>query len=134
MGCSSWQRGGKRKDSLQLPLWNWNICIGKVNAKCNAFFSVCLHLRLFLLRADWRKSDSSVGWEPQGNWRWNLNSRDVFTSSPSISRPAACRAPRRACSQAYAGYVGTEAVSGKKKLRIQKCPDTCSHHVISGTF
>ena len=22
------------------------------------FFNVCLHLRLFLLRADWRKSDS----------------------------------------------------------------------------
>ena len=22
-------------------------------------------------RADWRKSDSSVDGEPQGNWRWN---------------------------------------------------------------
>ena len=29
-----WQRGGKRKGSLQLRLWNLNICIKKVNAKC----------------------------------------------------------------------------------------------------
>ena len=44
------------------------------------------------------KSDSSVDGEPQGNWRWNSNSRDAVASSPSFSRPAA-RAPRRACSQ-----------------------------------
>jgi len=29
-----WRRGGKRKDSLQLRLWNLNICIEKVDAKC----------------------------------------------------------------------------------------------------
>ena len=29
-----WQRGGKRKESLQLHLRNLNICIEKVNAKC----------------------------------------------------------------------------------------------------
>ena len=51
------------------------------------------------IRADWRKSDSSVDGEPQGNWRRNLNSRDVVASFPSFSRPAA-RAPRRACSEA----------------------------------
>ena len=28
------ERGGKRKESLQLRLWNLNICIEKVNAKC----------------------------------------------------------------------------------------------------
>ena len=49
------------------------------------------------IRADWRKSDSSVDQEPKGKWRWNSNSRDVVASSPSFSRPAA-RAPRRACS------------------------------------
>ena len=27
-------RGGKRKESLQLRLWNLNICIVKVDAKC----------------------------------------------------------------------------------------------------
>ena len=45
------------------------------------------------------KSDSTVDGEPQGNWIWNSNSRDVVASSPSFSLPAA-RAPRRACSQA----------------------------------
>ena len=98
--------GGKRKGSLQLRLWNW-----KVDAKCwlakmtlvmtslHVFFNVCLHSRSFLRRADWRKSDSSVDGETQGNWRWNSNYRDVVESSPSFSRPTA-GAPRRACSQA----------------------------------
>ena len=40
------------------------------------------------LRADWRRSDSSVNGEPQGNWQWNSNSRDVVASSPSFSRLA----------------------------------------------
>ena len=43
------------------------------------------------IRPDWRKSDSPVDGEPQGNWRWNSNSRDVVASSPSFSRPAAER-------------------------------------------
>ena len=34
-------------------------------------FNVCLHSRSFPFHADWRKSDSSVDEEPQGNWRWN---------------------------------------------------------------
>ena len=53
------------------------------------FFNVCIHSRSFPLRAGWRKSDSSVDGEPQGNWRQNSNSRDVVASSPSFSRPAA---------------------------------------------
>ena len=44
------------------------------------FFNVCLHLRSFLLRADWWKSDSSLDAEPQGNWSWNSNSREVVSS------------------------------------------------------
>ena len=63
------------------------------------FLNVCLHSRSFRLRADQFKSDCSVDGEPQGNWRWNSNSRDVIASSPSFSRPAT-RAPWRACSQA----------------------------------
>ena len=63
------------------------------------FFNVCLRSRSFPLHADWRKSDSSVDREPQGNWSWNSNSRYVVVSSPSFSRRTA-RAPRRACSQA----------------------------------
>ena len=62
-------------------------------------FNVCLHSHLFPLRVDWRKSDSSVDGEPQGNWRRNSNSRDVVASSPFLSRPAV-RAPQRTCSQA----------------------------------
>ena len=65
----------------------------------HVLFNVCLQSHLFLLRADWRKSDSSVDREPQGNWRRNSNSRDVVAISPSFSHPAA-RVPRRACSQA----------------------------------
>ena len=63
-------------------------------------FSMFVHIRAgFRLRADWRKSESSVDGEPQGDWRWNSNSRNVVASSPSFSPPPA-RAPRRACSQA----------------------------------
>ena len=35
------------------------------------------------IRADWRKYDSSVEGKPQGNWRWNSNSRDVVGSITS---------------------------------------------------
>ena len=56
------------------------------------FFNSCS----FPLCADWQQSDSSFDGEPQGNWGWNSNSRDVVAiNSPSFSRPAA-----RACSQA----------------------------------
>ena len=40
------------------------------------FSMLVLHSRSFPLRADWRKSDSSVDGELHGNWRWNSNSRD----------------------------------------------------------
>ena len=55
-----WWRDGKRKESLQLCLWNLNICIEKVNAKCwlaemtlvmmplpleFVFFNVCWDIR-----------------------------------------------------------------------------------------
>ena len=91
--------GGKRKESLQLGLWNLNICIEKFNVIGRddigsdviylwlVFFNVCLHSRSFPLRADWWKSDCSVDGEPQGNWRWNSNSRDVIASTPSLSHP-----------------------------------------------
>ena len=41
------------------------------------------------IRADWRKSNSSIDREPQGNWRWNSNSKDEIASSPFFFRPAA---------------------------------------------
>ena len=55
----------------------------------------CFSMFIYILftfgsvRPDWRKSDSSVDRGPQGNWRRNLNSRDVVASSPSLSRLAA---------------------------------------------
>ena len=67
----------------------------------HVFFNVCLHSRSFPLLADWRKYDSSVDRESQGNWRWNLNSRDVVAKlqalfpfpAPPPERPGelACR-------------------------------------------
>ena len=65
----------------------------------HVFLNVYLHSCSFPLRADWRKLDSSVDGEPQGNWKQNSNSRDVVTSSPSFSR-STDRAPRRTYSQA----------------------------------
>ena len=41
------------------------------------FFNVCLRSHSFLLCTDWQKSDSSVNREPQVNWGWNSNARDV---------------------------------------------------------
>ena len=67
----------------------------------HVFLNVCLHSRSFPPRADWRKLDSSVDGEPQGNWKQNSNSRDVRVAagSPSFSR-SADRALRRTYSQA----------------------------------
>ena len=45
----------------------------------------------------WRKTESPVDWEPQGNCGWNSNSRDVVASS--MSSPAV-KGSRRACSWA----------------------------------
>ena len=36
-----------------------------------SYLNVCLNLHSFQLHADWRKSDSSVNGELQGNCRWN---------------------------------------------------------------
>ena len=49
--------------------------------------NVCLHSRSFPLRTDWWKSDHSVDGEPQGNWRWNSNSRDVILLQAPLPFP-----------------------------------------------
>ena len=102
-----WWRGWKRKESLQLRVWNLNICIEK--SRCEMLmaemttvmtslllarvFNHCLHSRSFSFCADWRESESSVTGQPQDNRRRNSNSRDVVASSPSFSQPAARAAP-----------------------------------------
>ena len=100
-GRSGGQRGKKRELSTTSPL------------SLHVFFNVCLHSRSFPLRADWR-----VDREPQGNWRWNSNSRDRETvaSSPSFSRPAA-RAPRRVCSQAIF-FLCQKKIPNDQKVRL----------------
>ena len=102
------QLGGKKKESLQLCFRNLNICIESMR---NADWSYdisddlscvfqCAHSRLFLLCADWQKSDSSVTGEQQGNWTHNSNSRDVVASCPSFFHPTA-KAPE----SLHSGYV-----------------------------
>ena len=98
---------GGRKERLQLCLWNLNICIEKVNAKCwlaemtcvypwcvlshvfQCLFTSALTSPLHWLAEIWQLSR----W---GNWRRNSNSRDVVASSPYFSRSTA-RVPQRAC-------------------------------------
>ena len=72
----------------------------------HVFFNVCLHSRSFPLLANWRKSDSFVDGESQGNWRWNSNFRDVVASSPSFSPPRRQSAPQTL----LAGYVFFDAI------------------------
>ena len=82
-----------------------------INCLFRIFASVCLHSRSSPLHADWRKSDSSVDGEPQGNWRRNSNSKDLVVSSTFFSHPAD-RVPRIACLQAN----GRTAVIRRKAL------------------
>ena len=60
----------------------------------HVFLNVCLHLPSFPLRADWRKSDSSVDREAKRNWRRNSNSRHVSAGSPSFSCPGELASPQ----------------------------------------
>ena len=109
-----WRWGGKRKESLQVRLWNLNICIKKVDAKCWLAEMTLVVTSLTLARVFqcpltfalvsasrwlaeiWQFSRRGA----TGNWRWNSNSRGIVASSPSFSCSAAARAPWRACSQA----------------------------------
>ena len=63
-------------------------------------FSMFVYLRAcFRFAVIGGKLTAQATREPQGNWSWNSNSRDVVASSPSFSCPAT-QAPQRACSQA----------------------------------
>ena len=112
-----WRRRGKRKESLQVRLWNLNICIKKVDAKCwlaemtlvvtsstlaRAFqcpFTFALVSASRWLAEIWQLCRrGATGEFPQGNWRWNSDCRDIVASSPSFCR-STDRAPCTACSQ-----------------------------------
>ena len=111
-----WRRDCKRKERLQLHFRNLNICIEKVNVKCWLAEMTLVMTSLLLARvfqhlftfalvstscSDWRKSNSSVDREPQGNWRWNSNYRDVVASSPFLFPPRQQSAPE----SLLAGYI-----------------------------
>ena len=65
------------KPYRKIPLIN---CLFQITA------SVCLHSRSSPLHADWRKSDSSVDGQPQGNWRRNSNSKGVVVRDCRYSK------------------------------------------------
>ena len=110
-----WQQGGKRKESLQLRLWNLNICIEKVDAKCwfvemtSAMTSLCLlhdfqclltFLPISTLRwlvEIWQLSR----WRATGGFEVKLNSRDIVTSSPSFPTPPQEHPGELACMLAF---------------------------------
>ena len=89
-----------RKTRCEMPIGGGDIGNDVITF---VFFNVCFHSRSFPLCSEKRKSDTSVDGEPQGNWRWNSNSRDAVASSPSFSRPA-LRVPWRGHSQAIAWF------------------------------
>ena len=97
--------GREKEGELATHLWNLNVWIEKVNAKCwlveMTLVMTSLPLARVYIRARFRFSltGGNLTAQSTGNHRWNSNSRDVVASSPSFSRPAA-RAPLRDCSQA----------------------------------
>ena len=91
-----------RKTRCEMPIGGGDI--GNDVITLGSCFSMFVYIRArFRFALISGKSDTSVDREPQGNWRWNSNSRDVVASSPSFSRPT-LRVPRRVHSQAKAWF------------------------------
>ena len=107
-----WRREGKRKESLQLRLWNLNSCIKKVDAKCwlaemtlvmtslpltrvfqclftSALVPACWLVEIWQLSRRWATRELEV------EFKFQRHSRTL-----SLLSRAVARAPRRACSQA----------------------------------
>ena len=97
LGCSGGRAGKGRRacnhslefEYLHLKSW-FEMLIGGDDVSNDVItpgtcFSMLVNIsQSFMLRTDWRKSDSSVNREQQGNWSWNSHSRDVVASSPSF--------------------------------------------------
>ena len=88
-----WWQGGKRKESLQLRLWNLNICIKKVYVKCwlaemtlvmmslpKALVFQCLFTFVLVSTSRWLAESE---WEPQGNWQTRRSCKLSFLFPPS---------------------------------------------------
>ena len=110
-----WGRGGKRKESLQLRLWNLNSTSNSPVAPRRLSCQISANQReaetSAIANKHWKTCAKGNGLiinvipANQHFASTYLFSRDVALSSPSLSRPAA-RAPRRACSQAI--YMADE--------------------------
>ena len=108
-----WQWGGKRKESLQLRLWNlnstsnssvvscWLSCqISANQRKAETSANVNKHWKTGAKGNDIITNDISVNQHFSSTFLCRCsNSRDVVARPPSFSHPAA-RVPQRACSQA----------------------------------
>ena len=94
---------------------------------CTCFFNVCLHLRSFLLHANWQKSDSSVNRELQGNWRWNSNSRDFVASSPPFPPPPPPPSTLPECPRECSRRLIDALWKIKVKLLLFVCLLFCQH-------
>ena len=108
-----WRQSGKRKESLQLHLWNLNICIEKVNEKCwlvemtlvmmslplvhvfQCLFTLPLVSALCWLVEIWQLSWRGATGELEVEFKFQ---RSSYNSFPCFSCPAA-RVPWRAYSQ-----------------------------------
>ena len=81
----------------------------------------CLHNRRFMSQARWTQHFARGA-------RPGEKKSFIFLMPSSYASRKIPRSPRLAHKAPFiqaTGYVWTEAVSGKKKLRIQKYPDTC---------
>ena len=145
--CLAWEqalRGGKRKESLPLRLWNLNVCVEKVDAKCwlaemtivmvslplahvfQCLFTFALISASCWLAEIWQLSQLVA----TGQILEVVSiSRDILSSSPSFFCPAA-RVPWRPYSQAmptgrglfslvFVSFPTTHAYQGKRGLLQQ---------------
>ena len=106
-------RGGKRKESLQLGLWNLNSTFNFPVAPCQLSCQISANQHEAETNGNVNKhwktrakgndiiilmSSSPISISHQLSWCRYSNSSDIVASCPSFSCPAA-RVPRRACSQ-----------------------------------
>ena len=97
--------------------------ITSLGACFHVFFNVCLYSCSFPLRADWRKSDSSVDvYTTSGSHRASRGGIQIPETWLEALRPfsrAAARTPRRACSQASWGIKQILPPTVKKKTQTK---------------
>ena len=104
-----WRRGGERKESLQLRLWNLNSISNSPVAPRRLSCQISANQRKeetsAIVNKHWKtraKGNGVITGVIFANQHFASTysfSKDVAASSPSFSRPVP-RAPRRACSQA----------------------------------